>query len=70
MIGKTKLTNKEKEILRGLVEFKCESCLKHEDKVGKLEPHRIIQGYQGGTYCPRNIQMLCHKCHLGRAEQW
>ena len=70
MIGKKKLTGKDKEVLRGLVGNTCEGCLKHEDEVGKLSPHRLTPGYQGGSYRPGNIQMLCNKCHKGRAEQW
>ena len=70
MIGKKKLTEKEKEVLRGMVNHTCEGCLKHEDQVGKLEPHRITPGYQGGLYRPGNIQMICNNCHKGRAEQW
>jgi len=70
MIGKTKLTDKDKEVLRGMVLNTCEDCEKHEDEVGKLEPHRITQGHKGGKYIPRNLKMLCHDCHLKYAEQW
>jgi len=63
MIGKKKITEKQKEILRELVEFRCEGCKDHEDKVGKLQAHRITRGNKGGTYAPRNIKMLCRDCH-------
>jgi 5-methylcytosine-specific restriction endonuclease McrA len=70
MIGVKKLTNKQKEVLRQLVEFICQACKNHEDKVGKLEPHKITPGYKGGKYCPNNIQMLCNSCHKMRNEDW
>lgn len=63
MIGKTRLTAKEKEMLRGLVNNTCEECILHECLVGPLHPHRITRGHKGGTYCPRNIKMVCEKCH-------
>lgn len=63
MIGKTKLTPREKEILRGLVNFTCEGCVLHECLVGTLHPHRITRGNAGGTYAPSNIKMFCTKCH-------
>ena len=58
-----KLTEKQKQILRELVEFTCEGCHKPEEKVGKLEVHRIKRGNIGGKYIPRNIKMICNKCH-------
>ncbi len=63
MLGKRKLTENQKEILRELAEFKCEGCRQHEETVGKLEIHRIIRGNVGGTYIPRNIKILCKSCH-------
>ena len=63
MIGKTKLTESEKKVLRGLVMFTCEECKKHEDQVGKLQPHKMTRRNKGGKYIPRNIKMLCNKCH-------
>jgi len=56
-------TEKQKRVLRELVKFKCELCKKHEKECGKLEPHRILRGYAGGEYIPRNILMICKKCH-------
>jgi Zn finger protein HypA/HybF involved in hydrogenase expression len=47
-------------LLREFVDFICEECHKHEDKCGKLQPHRIKQG---GEYSLRNVKMICDKCH-------
>jgi 5-methylcytosine-specific restriction endonuclease McrA len=44
----------------------CEDCGKKTD----LEVHRITPGYKGGTYIPRNCQVLCKECHKLRAEVW
>lgn len=63
MLGKTKLTQKEIDVLRGMVNYICEECLKHENEVGTLEPHRITPGNKGGLYCPHNIKMCCSSCH-------
>lgn len=63
MIGKTKLTEKQKETLRELANNICEMCEEHQAEVGKLQAHRITRGNVGGTYLPRNIKMLCRKCH-------
>lgn len=59
----TKLTPHDKETLRKLVKWQCEQCKKFEDKVGKLEVHRIKRGNSGGEYNLRNIKMLCEDCH-------
>jgi len=64
-----KLSEKQKKILREIVEFKCEECGKSEQEVGKLEPHRITRGYIGGEYIPRNIKMVCNKCHKKYHEE-
>jgi len=61
---------KQKLVLRELVNFTCQGCHKKEEEVGTLEAHRIRPGNQGGEYTPNNIQMLCHECHLLRAEEW
>jgi len=63
MIGKTKITEKQKEVLKELVDFKCEGCRLHEDDIGKLQVHRIKRGHKGGTYVPHNVKMLCVSCH-------
>lgn len=63
MRGLTKLTEKEKEVFRKLVEYHCQECDKHEDACGKLQPHRIIRGIEGGTYAPNNVLMNCDGCH-------
>jgi len=58
-----KPTEKQKQVLRELVNFTCEECKKHENEVGKLEPHRIKRGNSGGEYVPRNLKIVCNKCH-------
>lgn len=58
-----KLTEKKKEILREFVDHKCENCQEPEEKVGKLEIHRIKRGSTGGLYVLRNILVICPKCH-------
>ena len=52
-----------KESYRKAVKFICEECHLHEDKVGKLQPHRVVRGNKGGTYRPGNVKMLCDKDH-------
>jgi len=59
------LSKRKIALLREFVEFKCESCHKHEKEVGTLEPHRI---QQGGDYKLNNIQMLCSDCHEIRSS--
>lgn len=44
----------------------CEQC----GSTDSLEVHRMLPGYKGGTYIPRNIQILCGECHKMRAEEW
>ena len=63
MIELTKLTTTEKNVLRKLVLYQCESCQKTEDEVGTLEIHRLKRNHQGGIYHLRNIKILCKKCH-------
>ncbi len=63
MIGKNRITEKEREVLRGLVNHTCQECLKHEYDCGELQAHRIITGDMGGKYCPNNIKMICSRCH-------
>ena len=58
-----KLTEKQKEVLRELVNHICEVCNQMEEKCGKLTAHRLNRGYKGGRYIPRNIQMICNDCH-------
>ncbi|MCH7568476.1 MAG: HNH endonuclease [Nanoarchaeota archaeon] len=57
------LSKRKRGLLREYVNYTCESCKKHEDKVGELEPHRIRPNDEGGTYEHRNIKMCCKKCH-------
>lgn len=61
------LTDNEKKILAHMVKKAvggCEKCKKDLP----LEPHRIKRGYAGGEYVPRNIMMLCNKCHKSMHE--
>jgi len=56
------LTKHEKEVLSNIVRREnkgCEMC----GKDVPLQPHRIVRGYMGGIYLPRNIQCLCPDCH-------
>ena len=71
MIGLEKLTPKQKLILRQMVLFRCEMCGKHEDEVGELEVHRILEGDMGGKYKPSNVKLLCKECHkeLSRVQR-
>ena len=57
------MKEKHKQVCREMVNFTCKSCKKHEDQVGKLEPHRIRPRDEGGKYEPNNILMVCHTCH-------
>jgi len=59
------LSAKKISLLREFCEWTCEECHKHEDEVGKLQPHRIQRGNEGGKYVLRNIKMVCSKCHKG-----
>jgi len=63
MIGKTKLTKRDKEVLTGLVNYVCQNCLRHEMNTGPLEIHRIKRKSHGGKYCPNNCLVLCKECH-------
>ena len=57
------LNSNKIDLLRCFVNNICEECHKHEDEVGKLQPHRIQRGNKGGLYIIRNIKMVCSKCH-------
>jgi len=55
---------------RDAVNHICQDCKKDEKKVGKLEPHRIIRGVEGGLYTvlslnhPKsNVKIVCKACH-------
>jgi len=58
-----KLTEKQKEVLREMVNCTCQVCEKTQLQTGKLQPHRIKRGNAGGLYVPNNILMVCEKCH-------
>ena len=61
--NKSKLTAKQKLGYRMAVKYICEECHKPEKEVGTLQVHRIDRGYNGGEYCPRNVKIICKKCH-------
>jgi len=63
MIGKSKLNENDKKVLRSLSLFTCEQCGKHEEEVGNLEIHRMIRGNQGGKYLASNCKCFCKNCH-------
>ena len=57
-LSKTKI-----DCLRKFVDYTCERCQKNEDEVGILQAHRLIRGWENGTYCHRNLKMCCKECH-------
>ena len=58
-----KPTERQKRVLRELVDFRCQECDRSEEQVGILETHRIKRGNIGGKYHPNNIKMVCKSCH-------
>lgn len=58
----TKLTEKEKEVLKKLVKYACQSCGKRKKKEN-LEIHRIKRGNVGGEYTIDNVKIVCKNCH-------
>jgi len=58
-----KPTEKQKEVLRELVDNRCEICDRAENQCGTLQIHRINRGYLGGKYVPCNIKVVCASCH-------
>jgi hypothetical protein len=56
------LTKHEKEVLAGIVRREVGGC-EHCGEDLPLIPHRIRRGNAGGKYIPRNIMMVCKKCH-------
>ena len=66
MNGLKSRTTIQTKALIELADNKCEQC----GKTKELEVHRITPGYKGGTYIPRNCQILCRECHKMRAEEW
>jgi len=69
MIGLKKCPEWLKKAYKKAVGYECEDCGKKEPEI-KLEIHRIICGYKGGTYRPGNVKVLCKECHKKYAEQW
>lgn len=58
-----KLTQKQKEVLKQIIENKCEMCHKPEEQTGTLNAHRINRGAFGGSYHFRNVMFICKSCH-------
>ena len=54
------LSKKKVALLKEFVGWKYESCPKHEDEVGTLEPHKINPEL---SYILLNIKMCCSACH-------
>lgn len=59
-----------KQAFRKAVNYTCQDCNQHENKVGTLEIHRPKRGKDGGLYvCVplnhplSNCKVLCHNCH-------
>lgn len=59
-----KLTIRQKEVLKSIVNYECEYCHKKETDNNKLHIHRINRGINGGEYVPHNLKIICRKCHL------
>jgi len=57
------LSEKKRALLADFVDNLCEQCHKHEKEIGKLHPHRLKRGWEGGTYEHRNLKMVCTSCH-------
>ena len=55
-----KLSKRKIDLLREFVDFKCEEDGEHENKCGRLEPHKINPKL---GYIIRNIKMVCKKHH-------
>jgi len=70
MKGYSKCPEWLKLAYRRAVFFTCQRCNQHEEKVGKLEIHRIKAGYKGGLYTPNNVKILCKECHKLFNEDW
>ena len=52
------------------VDYNCQLCLKNEQEVGTLTPHRLTRGHAGGLYTvlplnhkDSNIMVVCLACH-------
>jgi len=69
MLGYKKCPEWLKKAYKKAVKFTCEDC-KTVFQEKELEIHRVRQGYNGGTYKPGNVKVLCKKCHKMYAEEW
>ena len=61
------MTPKQRLALIVFNRYRCEFCLKSgidiELPPEELEIHRIKAGYENGTYCHRNLIVLCKRHH-------
>ena len=69
MLGPKKLPKWLREAYKRAVNYTCEDCGEKEPKI-KLDVHRIVQGYRGGTYRPGNVKVCCKGCHKKYADKW
>ncbi len=76
MLGPKKLPKWLRDAYLRAVDYRCEDCLLKEGEarkdrtIVKLEVHRIIQGWRGGTYRPGNVKIDCDRCHEKYNEKW
>jgi len=76
MLGPKKCPEWLKHAYKKAVDYTCEDCGRKEGtkrkdgSIVKLEIHKIIQGYKGGTYRPGNCKVLCTECHKMYADEW
>jgi len=59
-----KPTEKQKIVLRELVDNRCQICDRAENQCGELVMHRIRRGSAGGKYTGNNILVICTSCHF------
>jgi len=69
MLGPKRCPEWLRKAYKKAVNYRCEDCEEKEPKI-KLEIHRIIQGYKGGTYRPGNVKVICEDCHKNYGEPW
>ena len=69
MIGPNRCPKWLKQAYKKAVGFTCEDCVKVLQEK-ELTIHRIIPRYNGGTYRPGNVKVLCGECHKKYAEEW
>ncbi len=69
MLGPMRCPEWLKHAYKKAVDFTCEDTGKVFPEE-ELEIHRIISGYQGGTYRPGNVKVLSEEAHKKYAEDW